>query len=100
MEARVIQFSMLDANDVRVLEKMFSELRGEMQELRGEMHQGFDEVRKEFVRVQQEFGKVRNEMARGFEKVRDDIIDVIDENIQPQLTSSVSRITRLERRAA
>ena len=92
---------MLDANDVRMFEQMFDqklgEVRSEIQGLRSEMHQGFDEVGKEFM-------KVRAEMARGFEKVRieirDDIIDVIDQNIQPQLTSAVSRITRLERKLA
>jgi hypothetical protein len=92
---------MLDANDVRVLEKMLDQklggLRDEMHQefknVRGEMRQGFDEVRQEFVIV-------RGEMAKGFEKVRDDIIDVIDQNIQPQLTSAVSRITRLERKMA
>lgn len=54
--------------------------------------------------MQQEFAKARNEtrqeLAKIRIKIRDDIIDVIDQNIQLQITSAVSRITRLERKTA
>lgn len=82
---------MLDANDVRVLEKMFDQkLDQKIGGLREEMQQEFARARSE---LKQELGKLRIE-------IRDDIIDVIDQNIQPQLTSAVSRITRLERKMA
>jgi hypothetical protein len=57
-------------------------------------------MHQEFGKVREEFTKVREEMTLGFKLVRDDIIDVIDQNIQPQLTSLTARVTRLERRIA
>lgn len=78
----------------------------------GKIQQEFEKMR---VETKQEFAKVRSETRQEFERVRaenkqelakvrieirDDIIDVIDQNIQPQITSAVSRITRLERKVA
>jgi predicted nucleic acid-binding Zn-ribbon protein len=77
---------MLDKDDVRVLEKMFEKQEQKfdvkLEEVRGEIH------------------ALRSEMYQGFEKMRDDIIDVIEQNIQPQFTSLNARVTRLERRIA
>ncbi len=79
-------------------EGLRDEMRQEFKSVRGEMYQGFVNLKDEMTR---EFKSVRTEMAQGFEKVRIEIRDdVIDQNIQPQLTSAVSRITRLERKMA
>lgn len=71
---------MLDTNDIQVLREMFTE------------HE---------VRFDQKLDRLRDDLSAKIEqecsKVRDDVIDVINMNIIPQLNRFDARATRLER---
>ena len=86
--------TMLDANDIQVLRQMFNE-----QEVR--LDQKFE---KRFIALDQKIDDVRKEllaaMEKGFSSMRDEILDVIEDNIQPQFNTINARITRLERKLA
>lgn len=89
---------MLDAKDVQLLGDILDQ-RLEGQDAR------FDQKLEKLERriddsINVKIAELREEMNRGFEKVRDDVIDALDQNIQPQLTSLAARVTRLERRVA
>jgi hypothetical protein len=48
-------------------------------------------------KLEDELKKTREYIDRGLDRVRDDVIDVINMNIIPQLNRFDARITRLER---
>lgn len=85
---------MLDADDIQVLRQMFSE-----QEAR--LDQKIDFV---YESLNQKIDSVRGEllaaMEKGFSSMRNEIIDVIEDNIQPQFNTLNARVTRLERKLA
>jgi len=82
---------MFDADEIRVLREMFVEqddrLSQKFERRFNEQDDKIDHFREEIV----------IKMEKGFSQLRDDIIDVIEDNIQPQLNSHNSRIIRLER---
>lgn len=88
---------MLDANDIQVLREMFSAQDDKFEKrfvaLDGKIEgldQKIDGLREEFLTA----------MEKGFSKMRDEIIDVIEDNIQPQFNTLNARVTRLERKLA
>lgn len=82
---------MLDASDIRLLEHMFT-VKFEEQEKKFD-HKLEIRLGELEVRIGQ---KIRQECDR----VRQDIIDVIDDNIQPQINALAARVSRLERKIA
>lgn len=56
------------------------------------------------VGLDQKIDRVRGEliatMEKGFSNMRDEILDVIEDNIQPQFNTLNARVTRLERKLA
>ncbi|MFA6018141.1 MAG: hypothetical protein WCT28_03600 [Patescibacteria group bacterium] len=85
---------MFDANDIKVLREMFGEQDKKIEKR-------FNLIEKRLDNLDERVDSVREEilvkMEKGFSQLRDDIIDVIEDNIQPQLNSHNARIIRLER---
>ena len=75
---------MLDANDIQVLRNMF-----------GEFGKGIEK------RFDEKIDGLRAEIKKDLKilrtEIRDDIIDVIEDNIQPQFNRLNARVSRLER---
>jgi hypothetical protein len=75
---------MLDANDIQVLRSMFGEFEEKIDK---KFDRKLDALR---VEIKKDLGVLRIE-------IRDDVIAVIEDNIQPQLNQLNARVTRLER---
>lgn len=75
---------MLDTNDIQVLREMFTE---NSQLIFTKIDEKIDGLRAE----------IFTKMDREFHSMRDDIIEVINDGILPQINSLSIRITRLER---
>lgn len=81
---------MLDASDIQVLREMFSAQDDKLEKRFSALDQKIDRVREELIAT----------MENGFSSMRNEIIDVIEDNIQPQFNTLNARVTRLERKLA
>jgi len=94
---------MLDTNDIQVLREMFIEnnqlifarmdqkIDGKVDELRNEV---FTKIDKKIDGLRAE---IFTKMDKEFRSMYDDIIEIINDGILPQINSLSIRITRLER---
>ena len=107
-EVRVASKSMLDASDIQVLRQMFDEQEVRLDQKFEKRFVGLDRkidlFREGLDQLDQKIDRVREEliatMEKGFSSMRDEIIDVIEDNIQPQFNTLNARVTRLERKLA
>lgn len=86
---------MLDANDIQVLREMFKEEGVRLEA-------GLDQkLEKQGAKLEKRLNTLEHNLtvkiAQECDRVRNDVIDVINMNIIPQLNRFDARITRLER---
>lgn len=81
---------MLNASDIQVLREMFSAQDDKLEKRFSALDQKIDRVREELIAT----------MENGFSSMRNEIIDVIEDNIQSQFNTLNARVTRLERKLA
>ena len=99
---------MLDASDIQVLREMFSAQDEKFEKRFVALDRKIDLFREGVDQrieiLDQKIDRVREElivtMEKGFSSMRDEIIDVIEDNIQPQFNTLNARVTRLERKLA
>jgi hypothetical protein len=83
---------MLDANDIQVLREMFAEQEVRIeQRIEAKLDQKLDQKLSVF--RDEIFAKIHSEVTQ----VRDDIIDVINNGVLPQIDALDRRMLRLER---